>query len=79
MGPPVEVPRWPGAFVVRILDATRLPHQDDSRQDDGVGGFGFGTMLFVTDEDGEAQAYGWVGTQNAWLMPTHIVFGRLGG
>lgn len=79
VGEPVEVPGWPGAYAVRILDATRLPHQDDTRADDGVGGFGFGTMMFVTDEHGEVQAYGWFGTESAGLMPTHVVFGRVAG
>lgn len=79
VGEPVEVPYWPGAYAVRILDATRLPHQDDTRTDDGIGGFGFGTMMFVTDEDGEVQAYGWFGTESGGLMPTHVVFGRLAG
>lgn len=74
---PVEVPGWPGAYAVRILDATRLPHQDDTRTGDGIGGFGFGTMLFVTDELGEVQSYGWFGTESGGLMPTHVVFGRL--
>lgn len=78
VGVPVEVPGWPGAYAVRILDATRLPHQDDTRTDDGIGGFGFGTMMFVTDESGEVAGYGWFGTESGGLMPTHVVFGRLG-
>jgi hypothetical protein len=76
---PVAVPGWPGAWAVRILDSTRLPHQHDTRLDDGVGGFGFGTMLFVTDDTGEVAAYGWFGTDSAGLLPTHVVFGRLAG
>ncbi len=79
VGAPVEVPGWPGAYAVRILDATRLPHQDDTRADDGVGGFGFGTMMFVTDDAGEVQAYGWFGTESGGLMPTHVLFGRVAG
>ncbi len=80
IGTPVAVEGWPNAFAVRILDATRLPHQDDTRGDDGIGGFGFGTMVFVTDDAGEVQYYGWFGTtygnDERALMPAHVVFGR---
>jgi hypothetical protein len=55
---------WPGAYAIRITDATRLPHQDDTRVMDGEGGFGFGTMVFVTDAAGEEViAYAWFGTE----------------
>jgi hypothetical protein len=76
---PVAVPDWPGAYAARILDSTRTPHQHDTRGDDGIGGFGFGTMVFVTDADGEVQGYGWHGTDSAGTLPTHVVFGRVGG
>ena len=72
-----EVPEWPGAYAVRIVDATGLPHQDDTRAMDGLGGFGFGTMVFVTDDDtGEVVAYGWFGTQSGGFMPASVLFGR---
>jgi hypothetical protein len=77
MSTPVAVPGWPQAWAVRVLDATRLPHQDDTRAMGGEGGFGYGTMLFVTDDVGEVLSYGWFGTQSSGLMPTHVVFGRL--
>ena len=77
LSPPVEVPDWPGAYAVRILDATRLPHQDDTRTDDDGGGFGFGTMVFVTGDSGEVDAYGWFGTDSAGLMPARVIFGRV--
>jgi hypothetical protein len=63
VGPAHEVAGWPGAYAIRIVDATRLPHQDDTREDNGEGGFGFGTMVFVTGDDGEVKAYAWFGTQ----------------
>ena len=76
---PVPVPDWPGAYAVRILDSTRVPHQHDTRVDDGIGGFGFGTMVFVTDALGEVDAYGWQGTDSSWTLPTHVIFGRVDG
>jgi len=73
---------WPvdgleDAWAARILDATRLPHQDDTRSRDGDGGFGFGTMMFVNDETGKTIAYGWFGTQSSGYMPTHVAYGRV--
>lgn len=67
------------AFTVRIIDATSLPHQDDTRKPEGKGGFGSGTLLFVTDETGRAYAYGWFGARSRGVIPTDIVFGRLTG
>lgn len=64
VGPAHPVDGWPGAYAIRIVDATRLPHQDDTRVADGEGGFGFGTMVFVTDAAGdEVIAYAWFGTE----------------
>ena len=64
VGPAHQVAGWPGAYAVRIVDATRLPHQDDTRVMNGDGGFGFGTMVFVTDASGdEVIAYAWFGTE----------------
>lgn len=63
VGPAHAVAGWPGAYAVRIVDATRLPHQDDTREPSGDGGFGFGTMVFVTGDDGEVKAYAWFGTE----------------
>jgi len=77
----VEEP-WPvegmeGAWAARIVDATGLPHEDDTRDYQGEGGFGFGTFLFVTDDSGKAIAYGWFGTRSTGYLPTEIVFGRV--
>ena len=67
VGFPEAVAGWPGAYAVRIVDSTRLPHQDDAREMDGDGGFGFGTMVFVTstsgEDAGEVKAYAWFGTE----------------
>jgi hypothetical protein len=64
------------AFTVRVVDATSLPHGDDTRDPEGEGGFGFGTLLFVTDDTGRARAYGWFGMRSRGVIPTDIVFGR---
>jgi len=66
-------------FLARIVDATSLPHQDDTRRTDGPGGFGFGTLLFVTDRSGRAIAYGWYGTESLkWgVLPAKTIFGRV--
>jgi hypothetical protein len=79
VGYPAEVPGWPGAFALRVVDSTRGGHQDDVRATDDDGGFGFGTMVFVTDEHGVVTAYGWHGTRSPWLMPTTVLFGRVTG
>lgn len=76
VGVPREVPAWPGVYAVRIVDATGLPHQDDTRAMDSLGGFGFGTMVFVTDDTGEVIAYGWFGTESGGFMPARVIFGR---
>ncbi|HTM22240.1 MAG TPA: hypothetical protein VL172_17090 [Kofleriaceae bacterium] len=73
---PYPVPGVPGMYAVRVVDSTSYPHQHDSRGDTTTG-FGFGTMVFMTDDTGEAVAYGWYGMQSRWLMPTHILFGRV--
>ncbi len=73
---PREVDGMPGVYQVRILDSTSYPHQHDTRGETDTG-FGFGTMVFVTDERGEAIAYGWYGTQSAGFMPTRILFARV--
>jgi hypothetical protein len=65
------------AYAVRVVDATSLPHQDDTRSADGVGGFGEGTLLFLTDGDGRPTAYGWYGTESRAVIETRIVLGRL--
>ena len=62
---------------IRIADSTRGYHQADARDDDPDGGFGIGTLVFLTDSDGNVTHYGWSGTASEWYVTTPIVFGRL--
>ena len=74
----VENFRYEGeAWAARILDATGLPHQNDTRARDSEGGFGFGTFLFVNDENGDTIAYGWFGTASRGFLPTKVAYGRV--
>ncbi len=76
---PTPLEDYPHIYVARIVDSTRLPHGDDTRSRDGVGGFGFGTMLFLTDDTGETVAYGWHGLRSLeWgFMPARVIYGRV--
>jgi hypothetical protein len=74
---PLPVPEIPGAWAVRIADSTRGYHQDDARSTDEDGGFGIGTLVFLTDADGNATHYGWSGTLSEWYITTSVVFGRV--
>jgi hypothetical protein len=67
----------PGSYAVRVADATSLGHQDDTRVDDEDGGFGLGTIVFLTDEVGRGASYGWFGTQSEGYVVTPIVIGRV--
>lgn len=75
--PARPVPGQPGAYTLRIFDATSLPHQDDTRQRGDGGGIGAGTILFLTDDGGRGTAYGWFGLESRGVIETDIVFGRL--
>jgi hypothetical protein len=74
---PLPVAAIPGAWAVRIADSTRGFHQNDTRANDDDGGFGVGTLLFLTDANGKATHYGWSGTLSEWYVVTPVVFGRL--
>ncbi|HEY5926389.1 MAG TPA: hypothetical protein VIV11_32105 [Kofleriaceae bacterium] len=74
---PLPIPEIPNAWAVRIADSTRGYHQDDARASDEDGGFGIGTLLFLTDDDGNVIQYGWSGTASEWYIVTPIVFGRV--
>jgi hypothetical protein len=74
---PLPVPAIKGAWAVRIADSTRGYHQNDAREGHDEGGFGIGTLLFLTDGDGKVTQYGWSGTQSEWYVVTAVVFGRL--
>jgi hypothetical protein len=77
LAPPVRVPWLEGAWAVRIADATSAAHQDDTRERDPDGGYGEGTLMFLTDASGRATAYAWHGTLSEAVVMTDIVFGRL--
>jgi hypothetical protein len=77
VGHPRELPAWPGAFMVRVADSTRGGHGDDRRARDLDGGFGIGTMLFVTNAAGVVTHYGWIGFDTPWIVPTKVLFGRV--
>lgn len=72
-----RIPGRPNFALVRIVDATSLPHEDDSRRIDDGGGFGEGTMLFALDADMHAIAYGWIGSASTVVIRTPIALGRL--
>ena len=74
---PRAVPEIPGAYAVQIRDATSFPHEDDTRSPEGEGGMGIGTLLFLTDGEGQATAYGWMGTASRGVVETKILFARV--
>ncbi len=76
---PTPHPKHPNAYMARVVDATSLPHGDDTRAPGEGGGFGFGTLMFVTDDGGETIAYGWHGERSLeWgFMPAKVIYGRV--
>lgn len=77
VGRPLAVPEIPGAWAVTIVDSTSSHHQNDTRTEDADGGFGIGTLVFLTDSDGRATSYGWAGTRSEMYIVTPVVFGRV--
>jgi hypothetical protein len=77
VAPPLPVPEIPGAWAVRIADSTSSYHQNDARALDHDGGFGIGTVVFLTDAKGRVTSYGWSGTASEWYIVTPVVFGRV--
>jgi hypothetical protein len=73
---PAKLAHVANAYVVRVLDSTRWRHQDDTRGADETG-FGIGTILFVTDDDGHPIGYGWHGSNSKGYYETDVVFGRV--
>jgi hypothetical protein len=76
----VERPRLhPLGVLVRIADATRLAHGDDTRDTEhGQTGLGRGTLLVATNPlTGAGVGYGWFGAQTHpdWVIPTPVVIG----
>lgn len=74
---PRPAPGIPGAYLVRIADATSIPHEDDTRSYPGDGGYGKGTILFATDGNGQVTGYGWHGSMSQRVVLTRAVFGRV--
>lgn len=70
------VPDVPNAYRVRIVDASQYTHDDDTRDPNADGGWGAGTIAFVTDDAGHPVAYGWFGDPTR-VWETEIVFGRV--
>lgn len=78
VGAPTPVPRIPNAYAVRVADATGSGHQNDTRPRGSGGGFGLGTLVFLTDGQGHGTHYGWYGTLSGGYVRTPILFGRVG-
>lgn len=75
---PRRVPGLRNGWVIRVADSTASRHQDDTRPWPGEGGFGVGTLAFLTDGQGHATHYGWGGTWSEGYVVTPILFGRVG-
>lgn len=76
--PPRPVAGSPGAFVVRVADASSYQHDADDRLETGRTGFGSGTILLVADETtGAPRAYGWYGLRSRYVLETPIALGRV--
>lgn len=75
---PEPIAHVSNAWIVRVADSTRWQHQDDTRHGDETG-FGMGTLLFVTDDDGHPIGYGWHGSDSGGYYETDVVFGRVHG
>lgn len=74
---PIAVPGIPGGYAVRVADSSSYVHQDDSREGDTDGGFGIGTIVFLTDATGQGTHYGWYGTLSQGYVITPVVMGRV--
>ncbi len=68
------------AYLVRIADASRYQHDDDTRANTDRTGFGIGTIVVLADpKTDEPVAYGWVGLRSAWIFKTSMAIGRVDG
>jgi len=63
--------------LVRVADASKFRHADDSRPF-GTTGFGTGEILLPVDDFFQPTGYGWVGelTQPEWIVNASLVIGR---
>jgi hypothetical protein len=74
---PQRLDREGRRYLIRIVDATSIPHGDDSRPREHVSGFGFGNIvLFVENAGEDPTAYGWYGLSTRIDFRTHIALGR---
>jgi hypothetical protein len=63
------------AYLVRVADASRLMHEDDTRH--GRGGFGIGTILIDTHPGtGAPSGFHFGGSRAEFTLGTKIVIGR---
>ena len=77
VGAPRRLDREGRRFLVRVADATSIPHGDDTRPRQHQSGFGYGTLtLFVETPGGDPTAYGWYGLNTRIDFRTHIALGR---
>ena len=72
-------PTYDNVWLMKIADASRYRHENDSRPSDGQGGFGTGTIAFYVDAGGKGLGYGWYGSLQKLqtYIPTTIIFGRV--
>jgi hypothetical protein len=77
VGRPRPVAQPVRGVLIRIADASKFRHEDDSRPYGGTG-FGEGVMLLPVDGDAQPTGYGWVGAQTPpdWIVPAALVIGR---
>ena len=77
VGDPVANPGPVRGYLVRVADASRFQHEDDSRRD-GESGFGTGVLLLATDAMDRPRGYGWFGSasRHDWIVPCEIAIGR---
>jgi hypothetical protein len=63
--------------VVRIADASKFRHAEDSKPL-GTTGFGTGELLIPVDAANQPTGYGWLGeeTQPEWIVYASLVIGR---
>jgi hypothetical protein len=74
---PKRLPGLGNVYSVRIADSTSVPHQDDTRERGGEGGFGRGTILIGADEQSRPSAYGWFGVRYPALVEAPVRIGRV--
>ena len=74
---PRRLPGLGNVYSVRIADATSVPHQDDTREPGGGGGYGRGTILISADEMARPEAYGWFGARYPALVTAPVRIGRV--